>query len=134
MLGDVKLIFRPGTDRTKFIGDKGWIQVLRGPDLNGASDPAFDPKKPGQAGGTDDKSLQVSTNHSAELHPGHQVRQAAVSNIQDAVRSDIISLLCDIAVRTGEKITWDPKKRDLVNPSPAAKAMLSRKMRSPWTL
>ena len=35
-------------------------------------------------------------------------RQPASSPIDDAVRSDVISHLCDIAVRTGERITWDP--------------------------
>jgi glucose-fructose oxidoreductase len=133
-MGDVKLIFRPGTDRTKFIGDNGWIQVSRGLDLNGASDPAYDPKRPAKPVEPTDKSLQVSTNHSANFIQAIKSGKPPVSNIQDAVRSDIISLLCDIAVRTGQKITWDPKKRDLVNPSAAAKALLTRKMRSPWTL
>ena len=45
-----------------------------------------------------------------------------------------VKLYHDIAVRTGEKIAWDPKKSELVNPSAEAKAMLTRKMRSPWTL
>ena len=49
-------------------------------------------------------------------------------------KRDIISLLCDIAVRTGEKITWDPKKQELVGASEKAKAMLTRPMRAPWTL
>jgi hypothetical protein len=134
MLGEVKLIFRPGTDRTKFIGDKGWLQVSRGLDLNGASDPAFDPKKPAKPVEPTDKSLQVSTNHSANFLQAIKSGKPPVSHIRDAVRSDIISLLCDIAVRTGEKISWDPQKGTLVNPSAAAQAMLSRKMRSPWTL
>ncbi len=133
-MGDVKLIFRPGTDRTKFIGDKGWLQVSRGLELNGASDPAFDPKNPAQPVEPTDTSLQVSTNHSANFIQAIKSGKPPVSNIQDAVRSDIISLLCDIAVRTGEKITWDPQKRELVQPSPAAKALASRTMRAPWTL
>jgi hypothetical protein len=134
MMGDVKLTFRPGTDRTKFIGDKGWIQVSRGADLNGASDPAYHPVKPAKPVEPNDKSLQVSTNHSANFIQAIKSGKLPVSNIRDAVRSDIISLLCDIAVRTGEKIAWDPKKQELVNPSAKAKGMLTRKMRAPWTL
>jgi hypothetical protein len=134
MLGDVQLIFRPGADRTKFIGDQGWIQVARELARNGASDPAFDPKSPAKPVEPNDKSLPVSTNHSQNFIEAIKAGKPAVSHVQDAVRSDIISLLCDIAVRTGEKITWDPQKRELVKPSAAAKALASRKMRSPWTL
>lgn len=134
MLGDVKLIFRPGADRTKFIGDQGWVQVARELARNGASDPAFDPKSPAKPVEPNDKSLPVSTNHSQNFIDAIKAGKPAISHVQDAVRSDIISLLCDIAVRTGEKITWDPKKRELVKPSAAAKALASRKMRSPWTL
>ncbi len=134
MLGDVKLIFRPGSDRTKFIGDEGWIQVARGAGGNSASDPAFHPVKPTKPVEPTEDSLQVSHSHSANFIQAVKTRKAPVSNITDAVRSDIISLLCDMAVRTGEKITWDPKAAQLVNPSPQAAAMLTRKMRSPWTL
>ena len=108
-MGDVKLIFRPGADRTKFIGDQGWIQVARELARNGASDPAYDPKSPAKPVEPTDTSLQVSTNHSENFIQAIKSGKPAVSNVQDAVRSDIISLLCDIAVRTGQKITWDPQ-------------------------
>ena len=133
-LGQVDLIFKPGSDRTRFIGTDGWIQVARGAQHSAASDPAFDPKKPAEPLVPEAESLQVSTNHSANFIDAVKTRKAPVSNIADAVRSDIISLLCDIAVRTGEKITWDPVKRALVNPSERAKAMFSRPMRAPWAL
>jgi hypothetical protein len=134
MLGDVRLIFRPGADRTKFIGDQGWIQVARELARNGASDPAFDPKQPAKPVEPQSDSLPVSTNHSQDFIQAIKENRPAVSHVQDAVRSDLLSLLCDIAVRTGEKIVWDPQTRSLVNPSAEAKAMLSRPMRSPWTL
>ncbi len=134
MLGDVKLIFRPGADRTKFIGDQGWIEIARDPNRTGASDPALNPAKPAKPIEPNAQSLPVSKNHSDNFIQAVKTRQVPVSNIADAVRSDLISQLCDIAVRTGGKITWDPKNRELVNPSPQAKRMLKRKMRSPWTL
>ncbi|NLX95727.1 MAG: Gfo/Idh/MocA family oxidoreductase [Rhodopirellula sp.] len=133
-LGDVELIFRPGADRTKFIGSDGWIQVARSADRNLASDPALVPTKPAAPLAPNDDSLQVSHSHSGNFAAAIRARKAPVSNIRDAVRSDVISLLCDIAVRTGEKITWDPAKRELVNPGADAQAMFSRKMRVPWTL
>ena len=133
-LNDVELIFKPGGDRTKFIGPDGWIQIARGGGRCGSSDPAFHPVSPTEAVVADDKSLQVSTNHSDNFVQAIKSRKDPVSNVRDAVRSDIISLLCDIAVRTGEKITWDPQKQELTGGSAEAKAMLTRPMRAPWTL
>ena len=49
------------------------------------------------------------------------------------MRSDTISQLCDIAVRTKRKITWDPKTTTIVGDAEAAK-MMHRDMRTPWTL
>ena len=79
-------------------------------------------------------SLQVSRSQSGNFAEAIKSRKTPVSNIRDAVRSDVISLLCDIAVRTGKKVAWDPTKKELVNPSADALAMFSRKMREPWTL
>ena len=77
MLGDVKLIFRPGADRTKFIGDDGWIEVARDTRRNGASDPALHPVKPTKPVEPNDKSLQVSTESLGQLHSGGQDAPAA---------------------------------------------------------
>ena len=60
-------------------------------------------------------------------------RQEAVSPIGDSVRSDIISHLSNIAVRTGRKIPWDPKKSVIVGDPEAAK-LTHRDLREPWTL
>lgn len=57
---------------------------------------------------------------------------ATVTSVQEAVRSDVISHLCDIAIRTGEKIVWDPQRQELVAGSQEARAMLLRPMREPW--
>ncbi len=132
-LGEVDLVFRPGTDRTKFIGTDGWIQVARG-EGNLASDPALTPTKLAEPLTPNADSLQVSHHQSRNFAEAIKSRKAPVSNIRDAVRSDVISLLCDIAVRTGQKVTWDPSKKELVSPSAEAKAMFSRAMRGPWTL
>lgn len=131
-LGDVDMIFKPGSDRTKFIGDKGWIEVRRGGTRTTCSDPALLETEllP------EESELILSTHHQDNfvqaIKKGDPM--AAVSNLRDAVRSDIISLLCDIVCRTGEKVTWDPTEKKLINPSEAQTAMLSRPMRAPWTL
>ncbi|MCX7886114.1 MAG: Gfo/Idh/MocA family oxidoreductase [Verrucomicrobiae bacterium] len=54
-------------------------------------------------------------------------------NIESAVRSDLISHLSDIAVRTGRKIRWDPVRETIVGDEQAIR-MMNRPMREPWTL
>jgi len=126
-LGKVDFTFKPGGDSTKFIGPEGWIQVRRGGIA--ASDPEIlkTEVKP------EDAKLQISPNHYQNFVDAIKSRKPAVSPIEDSVRSDVISLLSDIAVRKGRKITWDPKKEVIVDDADAAK-MIHRDMRAPWTL
>jgi hypothetical protein len=56
-----------------------------------------------------------------------------VSTLTDAVRSDVLSHLCDVAVRLKRKVTWDPKKEQIVGDAEAS-ARMHRDMRPPWTL
>ena len=58
--------------------------------------------------------------------------KATLTSVQESVRSDVISHLCNIAIRTGETITWDPLQQVMTGGSEAAKAMLSRPMRGGW--
>jgi glucose-fructose oxidoreductase len=131
-LGDVQLKFRPGADRTKFIGSDGWIEVARATGRNSASDPALLKEKLDPA----ENRLLVSHHHQGNFVDAVKKSDpdAAVSNLKDAVRSDVISHLCDISVRTGEKVTWDPIRQELIDPSSKSQAMLTRAMRQPWTL
>ena len=129
MLGDVKVKFvATNRDSTKFIGENGdWIDVYRhglkasSPDLIANPD-------------LKNAILTVSTNHAQNFVDAVRFDRTPVSCLKDAVRSDTISHLCDIAVRTKSKVVWDPKKRELVNPTPEQTAMVSRPMREPWTL
>ena len=127
-LGKVDLVFKPGGDRTKFIGDKGWIQVRR--EGIEASEPEILKTKIDE----DKTILQRSGNHYDDFIQAVKNHRPAVSGLTDAVRSDNISQLCDIAIRTKEKITWDPIKMEFITASDQAKKMLSRPMRSPWTI
>ena len=131
-LGDVDFIFKPGGDRTKFIGDDGWIQIRRGGDRTTASDPALLQKELDPA----ENRLILSKHHMGNFIEAVAKGdpEAAVTGVRHSVRSDIISHLCDIAVRADEKITWDPIKQELVGGSEKARAMLTRPMRAPWTL
>jgi glucose-fructose oxidoreductase len=126
-LGDVDFTFKPGGNSTKFFGPKGWIRVWRGgidAEPKSLLKTVIDPK---------DALLQVSSRQDQNFIDAIKSRKPAVSPIEDSVRSDIISLLCDIVVRKARKITWDPKKEEIIGDADAAK-MLHRDMRAPWTL
>jgi len=130
-LGEVDFIFRPGLDRTRFIGEHGWIEVSRALVRNLSSDPSLLKANPKP---DEDRLMRVADGHVANFIEavGKNDPKAAVASVRDAVRSDVISHLCDIAIRTGEKISWDPKDRKLLSGSATARAMLSRPMRAPW--
>ena len=80
-----------------------------------------------------DVHLIASGNHYQNFIDAVKARKGAVSPLADAVRSDIISQMCDIAIRLKRKVTWDPKKEAIVGDAEAAK-MCSRPLRAPWTL
>jgi predicted dehydrogenase len=125
LAGGVTMTFRPGNDSTKFIGSEGWVRVWReGWDAK----PKSLLKEP--AGSV---HLLKSENHYQNFVDAVKQRSATVSPLADAVRSDLISHMCDIAVRLDRKITWDPKQEAVVGDSEAAR-MPHRPMRSPWTL
>ena len=129
MAGGVEMTFLPGGDSTKFIGAEGWVRIWRG---------GWDtePKSLLTAKlGPNDVHLDVSPNHYQNFVDCVKSRKPCVSPLDHAVRSDLISLLCDVAVRTGRKITWDPKKQAIVDGGDLSKTRsVSRPMRAPWTL
>ena len=125
--GKVAMKFTPGRDSTKFIGTDGWVRVWRG----GCD---AEPKSLLEKQIPDDKLILArSHQHDGNFVDSVLSREDPVSNIEHAVRSDVISHLCDIAVRLNRKVTWDPKKETIVGDPEAAK-MMHREMRAPWTL
>jgi glucose-fructose oxidoreductase len=126
-LGDVRMTLKPGGDSTKFIGPDGWVQVTRG-GIDAEPKSLLTSKI-----GPNDVHLIESTSHQQNFIDAVKARKPAIAPLNQAVRSDVISHLCDIAVRTKRKITWDPKTTAIVGDEEAAK-MAHREMRAPWTL
>ncbi len=54
-----------------------------------------------------------------------------VDDIESAFRSDMVSQLADICIRTGEPVRWDPVKQTILGNETAC-AMMRKPMRSPW--
>ncbi len=123
----VKFTFKPGGDSTKFIGDEGWVRIWRG-GIDAEPKSLLESKiGPGEV------HLIESLRQDQNFVDSVLSRQQAISPIDDSVRSDLISQLCDIAVRTGRKIKWDTKKEVILGDEEASK-MIHRPMRAPWPL
>ncbi len=128
MAHDVTMTFKPGGDSTKFIGEDGWVTVARGRDRCDAYPASLN-------------TLQLAPEEMLPASPGHyqnfidcvKSRETPVSDLADAVRSDMISQICDIAIRLGRPVTWDPTKEEILDDAEAT-AMLARPRREPWTL
>ena len=94
-LGDgVRMTFKPGGDSTKFIGSDGWVRIWRG-GIDAEPKSLLTSKI-----GPNDVHLMDSPNHCQNFIDAVKSRQPTVSPLAQAVRSDTISQLCDIAVRT----------------------------------
>ncbi len=123
----VSLHFRSGVHSTKFIGTEGWVKVNR----NGIwTDP---PSLLKSVIGPGEIHLYESRNHYQNFLDCIRTRSATISPIEPAVRSDTISHLSDIAIRTGRRITWDPEKEKIIG-DPEASRLLGRSHREPWHL
>jgi glucose-fructose oxidoreductase len=117
----VKMTFKPGRDSIKFIGSEGWVRMWR--DDNGID---AEPKSLLTSKiGPSDVHLIKTVSHAQDFIDAVKSRKPTVAPLDQAVRSDTISQLCDIAVRMKRKITWDPKAQKIVSMS---------EMRAPWTL
>jgi predicted dehydrogenase len=112
---------------TTFFGAKGWISVDRlGVE---ASDPGFLALRPGPR----DERLPASRGHDADFIAAVKSRKQPLSPLEAAIRSDTISHLADIAIRTGRTIRWDPRTEEIVGDE-AAGRLLTRPMRAPYGL
>ncbi len=123
----IEMTFKPGSDSTKFIGTEGWVDVRRS-GISAEPKSLLDIKL-----GPDDVHLPVSRRHDVNFTESIKAGKEAISPVGDAARSDIISQMCDIAIRLGREITWDPKKEEILNDAEAS-AMMRRPMRAPWRL
>ncbi len=52
-------------------------------------------------------------------------------DIESAFRSDMVSQLADLCIRTGEVVRWDPEKETITG-NEMARMMIRRPMRAPW--
>ena len=114
-----------GGDGTLFVGSEGWVQVSRNGWKTSSRELSVKAKNPG------DKLLDVSRDQIQNFVDCILSRKTPVDDLHSAVRSDVATHLSEISIRTGRKITWDPKKETIVGDDEAAKRMV-RPVRD-WT-
>jgi predicted dehydrogenase len=73
-------------------------------------------------------------NHAANMLECMRTRKRPACDIEDGLRSSAPCLLGVVALRTGERLEYDPVKLELKNPGGAAKKLFRREYRAPWRL
>jgi hypothetical protein len=111
----------------KIVGSDGWV-ALRYMGL------LTEPESLAQSViGPGDVHLPASPGHEANFIECVPSGQRPVCPVEDAVHSDLISHLSEIAIRAGRKIVWDPVREEIVG-DPDASRLMHRAHRAPWTL
>ena len=116
---------------TTFYGTKGWISLSRSSCQSNI--PELDTRLnnfPKNANGSILSDEGTMGKIFVEIVKGN-IRE--ICPLQDAIISDSISHMGNIAIRTGRKITWDPVKGEVVG-DPDANKWFVREMREPFII
>ena len=116
-----------GTNDTRFVGDEGWVAAGRSSFSAEPKSLLSRPTAPGEV------RLLQGPDHYANFIECVRNRRTPASDIDSAVRSDTVSHLCDIAMRTGRKIRWAEEFQTITDDVTAAR-MMKCPMRGPWHL
>jgi len=118
-----------GENGNRFIGDRGWIFVNR--ERIEASDPALlEEPLPKDA-----RRLYVSNDHMGNFIDCIHSRNRCICDVEVGHRSVTVCHIGVISLRLGIPLTWDPIAERFTGPgAEKGNAMLSREMRSPWSL
>jgi len=127
----VEFVFKPGSDRTTFIGERGSISISRGALkaepaslLREALPPRRDPLRANTTG----------FHHTADFAQCIRTREQPCSPIHAAYHSDNISHLALIAIKTGRRIAWDADRQTIVGDEEARRLMGRKIARYPYVV
>ncbi len=115
----------------RFIGESGWVHVLRGQIT--ASDDAM-LRDPANKAGMMPIQLPVSLEHTRNFVDAIKTKQRAICDIETAVRSDTLCQLTAMALKAKRKLLWDPKTESFTNDEAANALMNARPFRGEWKL
>ncbi len=117
--------FKTGPDSTTFWGADGWVRISRTAISSSPEALVADFAKT--------PFRNMGENHLRNFIDAIRRKVPPESPIDSAVRSDLISHMANIAVRTGRKIKWDPEKETISGDAEASK-MLQHDLRAPWNV
>jgi len=112
---------------TLFEGTEGWVAVTRGGWKVFPESLYKKGKDPGKI------RLTENSNHQTQFVDCVLERKQPISDLESAVKSDIICHLAEISVRSGREVNWDPDQ-ETIKGDPVAQKLMHREMRAPWTL
>jgi predicted dehydrogenase len=119
--------FTPGGDCTTIVGERGKVAISRG-------GLRVEPESLSQEkAGPGDVRLYVSRNHMFNFLECIRTRRPTIAPVEVAALSDTIVQLSMIAIQTGRKIRWDPRREAILD-DPGASRLMTRSMRGPWHL
>lgn len=132
--GDVTMVMAGGhrdiQGGTKWIGADGWVWVDRGrfdTSIAALKDATRLPESERKV------KLHSSRNHQKDFLDSVKSRKPTITPVESAHRSAVPGHLGLIAMLTGRKLRWDPKREVLLNDEDAAK-LLTRDYRFPWRI
>ena len=126
----------PNERGCRFEGEDGWVLVNRKGIWSEPSSLLSVKMKPG------DTPLHTSpdwgdrfgyTSHSADFLHSVRTRQDPVSPVEEGQAASTLGNVADLALRLGRKLKWDPAVERFTDDD-EANNMLSRPLRSPWTI
>jgi len=121
--------YRSAADHgTAFEGADGWVRVDRG-NIEAKTEDLIEMNQESFA-----TKLVRSEDHVRNFLEAVKSRQPTVCPIEDAVQSDAICHLADIALRLGRKVTYDLKREKFLKDKEANRRLALRPMRKPWKL
>jgi predicted dehydrogenase len=131
---------RPNKEGCRFEGDQGWVRVDRSGIWSEPESLLRVQIKPDEIHLHTTPLLHTSPrtdapyeHHTADFLRSVRTRQEPVSPLDSGLGASTLGNVADIMVRLGRKVQWDWATQRFINDDDA-NHMLSRPMRSPWTL
>ena len=112
-------------DGTTFFGPKGWVSLSRGG--YAASNPEWFREELKE----DAKRVPYQKSYYGAFVDAVRDHKPSIAPIGDAVRSDALSHLSDLAIQSGSEIVWDPKAYQIQSPA-ELNSKMSHDIRGPW--
>jgi predicted dehydrogenase len=112
---------------TAFEGSEGWVHVNRSlirTDPENLVDSVIQPNE---------VHLYESTHHFRNFVDCVKSRREPICPIEAAVQGDLLCQVCDVAIRLGRKVRWNPEKERFLGDR-EANSRLERSMRRPWRI